>query len=415
MSPHIRRLAPRAVLLAGLVLAGASAPAAEEPKAGEPELVSALTRGKTTLALRYRFGSVDDDAFTLDGEASTLRLALGYETKAWKGFAAFVQLESVHDLGLGDQHGNGATGSLDNGVRGRPVIADPEITQVNQALLRFGYGRTRVEAGRFELSLGNERFVGPVAWRQNSQGFDGARIEQGIGARARVGYAWLGAVNRVTGDRKPMSSHLGYASFDVRKTLRVHATVLGLDYSRAEDAGLSSLTAAAGLTASLARGSFSFPLDVELGWQWDAAENPTSVDAPYLRLEAGVARGRATLRAGYERLGGSLEAGHGSLQTPLATLHRWNGWADKFLTTPAAGLRDAWISASLALGRSRLLLAWHDFRADAGGARYGSEWDLQATWDLPWKQQLAAKAAVYDADGFARDTVKAWLYTSWGF
>jgi len=34
MSPHIRRLAPRAVLLASLVLACASAPAAEEPKAG---------------------------------------------------------------------------------------------------------------------------------------------------------------------------------------------------------------------------------------------------------------------------------------------------------------------------------------------------------------------------------------------
>lgn len=408
MSPPLSRGA--AALL--LAIAAGSAAAAEPQEAG---VLEALTQGKAKLALRYRFEAVEDDAFDLGGEASTLRLALGYETKAWKGFAALVEFESVHDLGLGDRHANGASGSLDNGVRGRPVIADPELTQVNQARLRFARGRTTIEAGRYALTLGNERWLGPVGWRQNHQGFDGARIEQGIGTRARAGYSWLGAVNRVTGDRKPMTSHLGYASWDVRKTLRLHATVLGLDYTRSEDAGLSSLTAAAGVAGSLASGAFSFPLDLELGWQWDAAQNPTTIDEPYLRVELGAGRGRVTVKAGFERLGGSLEPGHGSLQTPLATLHAWNGWADKFLTTPAAGLRDAWVSLSLALGRGKLQAAWHDFRADASDSRYGSEWDLLASWDLPWKQQLAAKAALYDADAHAKDTAKVWLYTAWSF
>ena len=31
-----------------------------------------------------------------------------------------------------------------------------------------------------------------------------------------------------------------------------------------------------------------------------------------------------------------------ALQTPLATLHKFNGWADLFLTTPNAGLEDAY-------------------------------------------------------------------------
>ena len=63
----------------------------------------------------------------------------------------------------------------------------------------------------------------------------------------------------------------------------------------------------------------------------------------------------------------------------------------------------------------KLQAVWHDFRADAGDARYGSEWDLLATYDLSWKQQLAAKAAFYSADSLAKDTTKVWLYTSWGF
>ena len=43
------------------------------------------------------------------------------------------------------------------------------------------------------------------------------------------------------------------------------------------------------------------------------------------------------MKLGFERLEGN---GTVALQTPLATLHAFNGWADKFLSTPANGLRD---------------------------------------------------------------------------
>ena len=39
----------------------------------------------------------------------------------------------------------------------------------------------------------------------------------------------------------------------------------------------------------------------------------------------------------------------GQLQTPLATLHAFNGWADMFLTTPANGLQDLYFRASYTL------------------------------------------------------------------
>ena len=36
-------------------------------------------------------------------------------------------------------------------------------------------------------------------------------------------------------------------------------------------------------------------------------------------------------------------------------------------------------------------------------------------YNTPWKQQVALKYAAYDAKGWATDTTKLWIWTSWGF
>jgi hypothetical protein len=383
--------------------------------AGEPSLGDALTRGKASAALRYRFESVTDDALVDSAQASTLRLVLGYETQAWRGLAALVQFESVTDLGLGGRHANGRAGGLNNAVRGRPLIVDPEIAQVNQALLRFATGRTSVEAGRFEMDLGNERFLGSVGWRQNHQSLDGGRIEQRLGSRGLASYAYFAGVNRVGGDRKGLAGHLLRGQFDARTDLKLHATLLHLDHDAPEDAGLSSFSVVGGVAGRHGSGPWRLLFDAEAGWQTDAGANPRRVDEPYARAELGLQRGNVTGRVGLELLGGSLEPGRAAFATPLATLHIWNGWADKFLATPAAGLQDAWLSLAWKRGALRVAAVWHDFRADDGDSRYGSEWDLLAAYDMPWKQQLAVKAGLYEEDAFARDTAKVWLYTSWAF
>ncbi|HET7295136.1 MAG TPA: hypothetical protein VFM88_22150 [Vicinamibacteria bacterium] len=405
----MRRSAALVTLAAFLGLPG------QDASAQATSLGDAVKKGKIKVALRYRFETVRDDAVAEDAQASTLRLALSYETLAWKRLAAFVQFENVTDLGLGDQHANGGAGSLNNGVQGRPVIADPEITQVNQALGRLATSRTKLEAGRFEWDLGNERFVGSVGWRQNHQSLDGGRIEQRLGGRAQASYAYLVGVNRVGGDRKRLDGHLVRGQFDAKPDLKLHATLLYLDYEEPADAGLSSFTFAGGVAGRHGLGAWALLFDAEAGWQKDAGENPRRVDEPYLRGELGLQRGRVTGRAGWELLGGSLDPTRGAFGTPLATLHIWNGWADKFLTTPTAGLQDAWLSLGATFAKLRLLAVWHDFRAQDGDVRYGAEWDLLAAYELPWKQQVAVKAGLYDADAFARDTAKVWLYTSWGF
>ena len=117
-------------------------------------------------------------------------------------------------------------------------------------------------------------------------------------------------------------------------------------------------------------------------------------------------------KVGYEVLGS--DNGRGSFQTPLATLHKFNGWADKFLGTPAGGLEDLYGSLSYKVGVDGPLkgmkfdAVYHDFSADIGGD-YGSEIDLQVSKKFGKNYYAGLKFAHYSADGFATDTQKIWF------
>ena len=119
-----------------------------------------------------------------------------------------------------------------------------------------------------------------------------------------------------------------------------------------------------------------------------------------------------TTRAGWEHLGGN---GRHALQAPLATLHAFNGWADKFLITPVNGLEDRYLGVGGNVGRERAgsragwQVSWHDYRADHGSLRYGSEWNAMLTLPLAKGLATTLKFADYRAAGFGRDTRKLWL------
>ncbi|EIL96107.1 putative lipoprotein, partial [Rhodanobacter thiooxydans LCS2] len=55
-----------------------------------------------------------------------------------------------------------------------------------------------------------------------------------------------------------------------------------------------------------------------------------------------------TAKLGWEHLGGN---GRHALQTPLATLHAFNGWDDQFGVTPAGGLEDRYVGVNGNFGR----------------------------------------------------------------
>lgn len=122
--------------------------------------------------------------------------------------------------------------------------------------------------------------------------------------------------------------------------------------------------------------------------------------------------------AGYELLGSA--AGVRSFQTPLATLHKFNGWADLFLVTPASGLQDIYGGASLKLPKFKALpglnlaASYHRFESDFGGLHYGDEFDASLGFKLG-RMNLLAKYADYQADRFSVNTSKFWLQLEFAY
>jgi hypothetical protein len=146
--------------------------------------------------------------------------------------------------------------------------------------------------------------------------------------------------------------------------------------------------------------------------QADAFDNPADIQANYLNIAGRLRTDLVGVSVGYEVLSGSPN--DGAFATPLATLHKFNGWADQFLGTPPNGLADFQIGVSTALRGANVAVVYHDFNADSGGEHYGSEVDLQLTYVTPDGLGLGVKAARYVADDRGSSTTKLWLWTSLG-
>ncbi len=64
-----------------------------------------------------------------------------------------------------------------------------------------------------------------------------------------------------------------------------------------------------------------------------------------------------------------------TLRTLSLTRHSFNGWADKFLTTPDVGIDDLILGASEKRGRWVWKAIYHDFQAKNTSVDHGTEID----------------------------------------
>ena len=150
----------------------------------------------------------------------------------------------------------------------------------------------------------------------------------------------------------------------------------------------------------------------------DAAD---AVDANYFLLEGGVAYQPFTVKLGYEVLGSNSDGTYG-FQTPLATLHAFQGWADLFLKTPNTGIKNPYLSLGAVVEKFSFLAVYHDFKADEGGNHFGDEIDLSVSRPINDNLSVMLKYADFSVDendasaaNPLRDTRKIWLQTEYKF
>ena len=378
---------------------------------------------KPVVDARLRYEHVDQEGPLNEASALTFRLRAGAEAK-WSDWSLLAEMEGTAPL----------TERYDSGLNGKaryPIVADPENIDLNRFQLQYrGLPKTIFTLGRQRINIEDQRFVGNSGWRQNEQTFDAIRVEYGDakGLNAELAYSWsvrtIWGIDGRDARQQAIGGNNVFATVSHPTpvgTLSGFAFLVDQDEAAVQGFRLSSQTYGVRLAGNRSlspKAKLSYALSYATQSDWH--RNPNDYEADYWLAEAGLEFGPAKFGLGHERLGADEGAPLTSFQTPLATLHKFQGWADKFLTTPPNGIRDWYGSAGygwkkpLGLDAINATLVYHRFGSDRIAIHYGNEWDAMIT-ARKGRWTATAKLAAYDADLFATDTRKFWLQLEWAY
>ncbi len=386
--------------------------------------VDAVPAAAQTIApsidVRVRHEHVDQAGLPGDADAVTTRVRAGVQVSdgRWSALA-----EAQGNLAIVDDYYDGLHGPATL----RPLIADPQNVGLYRAQVQYRSAPLTVTAGRQRIQLDDERFVGAAGIRNNGQSFDAVRAEivPMKGLKADVTYAWSvrtvwgidGAGVRpqaVGGDN--VFATLGWGS--PIGTLTGFAYLVDQDETPVQGYRLSSQSYGIRLAGSRKLGRATVAWQASHARQSDYHRNPNDYRADYWLADVAIDLAGPKLGAGYEVLGADRGGALTSFQTPLSSIFKFQGWADKFTTTPPDGIRDLYANAGWgwkqigALKAVSVQAIYHRFESDRLVRHYGNEIDLLASAKVG-RTTASVRYADYDADRIATNTRKLWLQLDW--
>lgn len=386
---------------------------AASPVFAEDGLRNAYEATTYSVNWRIRYEVVDQAGFADEAEALTSRVRAGFESGDIAKTRLLAEMAGTSEL-------SSKFNSTTNGQTGYPVVADPGgFAMINRfALINHSLEKTKLTFGRQRLILDDARFIGNVGWRQNEQTFDGL-VAETAGERFKADLAYFNQVNRIFGPDSPNGEWNGdIVLLNASRTFgvgKLTAFAYGMEFDEAPAA--SNDTVGLTLSGSRAFGDTSLIYTLSAATQSEAGLNPADYSESYSKIEGGVNRPRFTAALGMEVLGGD---GSAAFVTPLATLHAFQGWGDKFLATPANGIEDSYLrfayrpTVSGPFASINISGAYHTLDADTGASRYGDELDLSIAARVE-RITLTLKYAAYEAESLFTDTDKLWFSMDYAF
>lgn len=352
--------------------------------------------GKANVDLRLRYETVSQDNAADDASALTLRTVANFKTNSTSGFYGFVELEN--SIALIEDYN-----STQNGETGYSVIADPTTTELDQAYVGYMADGLSVKVGRQVITMDGHRFVGHVGWRNDKQTFDAVSATYAASEKLKISTAYIAKRNRIFADAGDIDS----SDILLNAALTTEfGKVVGYGYLLDQDDGAQIDTYGASLNGKAS--GFTYKLEL-------ATQSNGDLDTSYFAVEGGTKVGAVTLKAGYESLGS--DDGAGAFATPLATLHKFNGWSDQFLGTPAQGLDDMYATVAGQAAGGSYAVTFHSYSANEASDTVddlGSE--INAVFNTKISGfPLGVKAAVYSAGDIKVDTTKVWIWTGYSF
>ena len=369
------------------------------------EFTDAIVSGKVYADLRLRYETVEQDNALKDATALTLRSRLGYITDTYKGFSAQLEFEDSRIVGGVGDYSVLKTGFKPNEFS---TIADPETTEVDQALFKYKNDVFAAKLGRQVITYDNHRFVGHVGWRQDRQTFDGIKFDITPMDKFNISYSYITKRNRIFAEADDIDSKDNLLNISYKTSV---GKISGYGYLLEKDDDTDNSLDTYGIRFNGKTDMFVYSLEYAMQ---ESEDTGVEFDADYYLLEGGVKVKPIMIKLGYEVLGS--DDGQYGFSTPLATLHKFNGWADIFLETPEQGLNDMYISVGGKVGKGKWALIYHDFSADESTDDiddFGDEIDAVYSINFNKNYQVGVKYAAYSAGDAATnkvDTDKFWLW-----
>lgn len=338
--------------------------------------------GKFSINTRLRYEEFETGA--RDDGGTSIRVRYGYTTPDFNGFTAMAEGETLSRIGGSATQLPG----LDNAGDG---------SDLNQLWVQYSdKDLGKVKVGRQIYTLDDHRFIGHVGWRQNIQTFDAATAAFTAVDNLTVSAFYLDGVERVNA----ASNELDSTGLNVTYKFSPSSALTAFYYDiENEDAAAFNNT-----TLGL-RYVGSTKLDevtLKYAFSYATQSTDTGAEGDYYAADVSGVFSGVTLGAGLE----VLEAG---FRTPLATVHAFNGFADKFAGpslsgTITGGLEDLYVYVGYKIPVGNGIAAkvvYHEFSPDSGSGEGGAELDLVASYKINKYITAISKYGDYTADSGA--------------
>jgi hypothetical protein len=333
-----------------------------------------LAAGKPTGDFNLRYEGVDDEASDSTADLLSLRSRVGWITPEYKGFSAQVEIEDIRYM-------TGIEDGISNEISTFRV-ADPEVTEVDQLYVQYKTDGATFKLGRQNIVHDGARFIGNVVWRQDRQTYDGLRVLYEPTKELQIDASYVYKRNRIFGEAADVDTNDVYLHVSYKSPIgKIAGYYYGLDNDIDANSNPQSDTFG-GFISGSTKGDVSFIYLGEIATQaYDmpvAINGETDFDTFYYNLELGLKVSGVTFKVAQESLGS--DDGAVNFTTPLATLHKFNGWSDKTLGgvfNPTGFLTDGLVDTSFMvttkLAGWKVLARYHDFASDEGDTDYGTE------------------------------------------
>jgi len=381
------------------------------------------------IRTRLETAEVSDSTKDNYSHALTVKARVTIKQNLFDRFNMLLQFDHVASLDT-DKHSNGVNQTS------YPTIVDPQGTEINQASIQTEWLETNFTMGRQRITFGDQRFIGDLGFRQNDQTYDALKLEKTLFSGSKLTLAYIHNVNRIFGDQAERQLSKNDTRFSALNGIRpegllgnhhIDGMLLHFNINEWDHVELSSYGYAVhnyhvpafsnrtfGIESKYRQKFGHFKTEAAINLAFQKQQTNSSDWIPYHKLSASIAYKQVRLGLRHEVLS---EKDNTAFITPLATLHKFQGWTDQFINTPSLGLVDNSINLVFNLRPLTLDIRHHIFTSDKANVDFGKEVDVDIIYKPTRTHEVKLRIADFNpADNQAiktKDVKKFFLMYSY--